>query len=1169
VTSSQLADQANREAIRSDLSSTLFVEAGAGSGKTKALVDRVLALIGSGVPMENIAAITFTEKAAAELRDRIRARLKSTETLADLGRERTAAALQQLDGAAVGTLHSFAQRILSEHPIEAGLPPRVEVLDDIGSQIEFDVRWREFLDELLDETAMAPTLLGLEVQGVNLNQVRALAVQLNNNWDRLERCELSLETDLRAVDVVEALAALNHLIALRPFCTDADDKLLNRINTIAKQRSRLELALAKDSKTDEIADIHDIAAERIEALLATERECKGTKYGKADNWSGKVQDARDSITHLKDICQHALQAAAEAALTCLVARLAVFTLNAAEQRRTGGRLEFHDLLVQARGLLRHSTHGPAVREALRERYRHLLIDEFQDTDPIQVELAALLGCSEGAAGASSWTDTTPDPGRLFFVGDPKQSIYRFRGADIATFLTARQWVEDQDSGRTEGLTTNFRSTHQIINWVNAVFGQLITPIEGRQPEYAPLNSVREPVPTGPSVTVLGANPITLEGSTYAAELRRHEAQAVAQTVSQVISDRWSVDEGSPDEPALRPARFGDIAILIPSRNSLADLEDALEEASVPYRVEASSLVYNTREVRDALHALQAVADPTDELALVAALRSSLYGCGDDDLAHWRSACNGRFSLISRLPQDHNPDHPVAASITHLAELHEAKRWTSPPALLARLIRERGAFETAVAGGRPRDVWRRLRFVMDQAQAWADTGGSNLRDYLQWARLQGADKARVTESVLPETDDDSLRILTVHAAKGLEFPVVVLSGMTARLQKPTRGPAVAFDSDGKPAVRMRKGVESQNYEAWKSEDDQMDAAERLRLLYVACTRACDHLVVSLYRKDPGESDNKPNTAAWALVDAGAAQTATWGIDTQDVDHTPAGDAGPTTLRDTSSTELDRAELSDRDEWSQQLQSSLEEASKPLAMSASGIARFNGITDDAADPDSGSGPDPDSDSGSANSAAEDDSDPGLHKDPGDEDANLWRKGRYGTAIGRAVHAVLQDVDLLSRDGLADLARHHAGAEGVTSRTSTVTALAQAALETTVAREAAESQHWRELFVAASFGERVLEGYIDLVYRSSEGLVVVDWKTDVITDDADIAAKVDRYRLQGAAYAAALQAVTGETVARMVFVFMNSVNTEVVEAELADLESAVTEAKAAVAQAMPAAA
>ena len=181
-TASQLVDQAARNRIGSDLASTLFVEAGAGSGKTRALVDRVVALIGSGMAMENIAAITFTEKAAAELRDRIRSRLQSMETRIDLGEERTEAALHQLDGAAVGTLHSFAQRILSEHPVEAGLPPSVEVLDDIGSQIEFDVRWRDFLDRLLDEPEMGPTLLRLEMLGVRLAHIRALAVRLNQNW---------------------------------------------------------------------------------------------------------------------------------------------------------------------------------------------------------------------------------------------------------------------------------------------------------------------------------------------------------------------------------------------------------------------------------------------------------------------------------------------------------------------------------------------------------------------------------------------------------------------------------------------------------------------------------------------------------------------------------------------------------------------------------------------------------------------------------------------------------------------------------------------------------------------------------------------------------------------------------------------------------------------------
>ncbi len=1128
ATTPPLADQAARHRIASDLDSTLFVQAGAGSGKTRALVERVIALIGSGVAMENIAAITFTEKAGAELRDRIRDRLHSPDTRDALGEAAAEAALRQLDGAAVGTLHSFAQRLLSEHPVEAGLPPSVEVLDDIGSQIEFDLRWRDFLDVLLDEPAMGPTLLGLEVQKVRLSQIRALAVQLNENWDRLQGWDFHHEPDLAPVDVTEALRALDLLVGIRAFCTDPGDKLLARIDTIAKHRSRLVALTGEAVPTEAVAADR---TDRIEALLALERECKGTNLGKAGSWDGQVQNARSGITRLKAVCAQALRSAAEAALRRLVARLATFTLSAAEERRARGRLEFHDLLVRARQVLRHDTHGPAVRAALRDHYRCLLIDEFQDTDPIQVELAALLGCGDPAPATARWAEMVPDPGRLFFVGDPKQSIYRFRRADIATFLEARDWTSGQDQGRIEGLATNFRSTRPIIDWVNAVFGELIQPVEGSQPEYAPLGAVREPARRGPAVTVLGAQPIDIEGRASAGELRRREAGSVAQAVAAALRDRWDVDGGSPAEPAPRPARLGDIAILIPSRLSLGDLEDALDAAGIPYRAESSSLVYSTREVRDVLSALQAVADPTDELALVAALRSPLYGCGDDDLAHWRLACRGRFSLLRRLPEDAPADHPVAEGIAHLAELHRAKRWTSPPALIDRLVRERGAFETAVAGGRPRDVWRRLRFVIDQARAWADAGGTNLRDYMAWARLQGADNARVTETILPETDDDSVRILTVHAAKGLEFPIVVLSGMTTRLSAPTRGPSVAFDASGEPVVRLRGGIESENYEAWKPIDEQMDTHERLRLLYVACTRARDHLVVSLHRRDPGETGKKENSAAWALADAGAAEAGA-------VDGStflgPADEDGVPAAGRPAPAEPQRAPLPERGEWEHERDRCLARAAVPLAVSPTALSAGDG--DAAAD------------------------DPGLDKDPDDSEQPPWSKGRYGTAIGRAVHGVLQDVDLSTGEGLEDLADRQAAAEGVSGRSRIVAGLARAALDTAVAREAAASPHWRELFVAASFGERLVEGYVDLVYRSADGLVVVDWKTDTIAGDDGVDAKLARYRLQGAAYAAGLEAVTGEQVARMVFVFLDRAGA--IEAELPDLRTAVNQAKAAAA-------
>ena len=493
---------------------------------------------------------------------------------------------------------------------------------------------------------MGPTLLRLEMLGVRLDQIRALAVKLNQNWDRLDGLA-SPPGPLPALEVTAIEEGLRDLGDVKAHCTDSEDALLGRIEAVERELARLE------GCTDDV--------ERIDVLRSAVAANKGgvgrqANWGRGDEGKANKAAATDALLNLAgsrntrsdqpdSICVQVLDRAAQAALEMLVARLAASTLEAAEHRRASGRLEFHDLLVRARLLLRDETHGPTARNALRDRYRRLLIDEFQDTDPIQVELAALLGCGDPDVGGIPWADTTPDPGRLFFVGDPKQSIYRFRGADIATFLAARDWTERQERSGIEGLVTNFRSARPIIDWVNDVFGRMIEPVRGSQPEYAPLAAVREPVDNGPPVTVLGVQPIEIQGRAYAQELRRREADAVARAAAAILRDGWEVDEGTPAEPSVRPARLGDIAILIPSRTSLPDLEDALEAVSVPYRAEASSLVYNTREVRDVLTALQAVADPTDELALVAALRSSLYGCGDDDLAHWRLACRGRFSLI--------------------------------------------------------------------------------------------------------------------------------------------------------------------------------------------------------------------------------------------------------------------------------------------------------------------------------------------------------------------------------------------------------------------------------------------------------------------------------------------------------------------------------------------
>ena len=1134
-----LADQDVREMIASERNRTLFVEAGAGSGKTRALVDRVELLVRSGAPMESIVAITFTEKAATELRDRIRRRLESIEAdSADPDRAAATAALQQLDGAAVGTLHSFALRILSEHPVEAGLPPGVEVWDEISSGIEMDRRWQGFVEDLLEDPEAGRSLLILEVSRVRLDHLRKLAVQLDANWDLVETGIPLNAPAPPPIDTEPVRAAAAEALALQEACAHPNDSLRQRIGELEPYSERLAAG-------DEI--------DRLEAVQSLSFEKFGN-LGAAANWPDPIDkaEAHRRLKDLTEVANDVVEAANQAALEHLASRLAAFTLDAAAERRSSGRLEYHDLLVRARWLLRHPKHGPTVRSALRQRYRHLLLDEFQDTDPVQIDLAVLLGGGQPDVADTPWYELDTDPGRLFFVGDPKQSIYRFRRADIAMYLRARARFDDRAR-----LVTNFRSVPGIIEWVNAVFGRLIAYAEGSQPEYTPLQARRPPGGRGPAAAVVGADPIAEDLD--ADGLRRAEAASVAGAVAAVLDQGWEVGgDGADDEPGLRPARAGDVAILVPARTSLPALEGALDRAGIAYRVETSSLVYATQPVRDALTALTAADDPTDELAAVAALRSPLYGCGDDDLAHWKVGLGGRFSLSGDVAE--HIGHPVADGLAHLRELHEARRWTSPPMLLEKLLRDRGALETAVVAGRPRDSWRRLRFLADQARAWADAGGRDLRGYLEWARLQGAENARVTETVLPETDDDSVRILTIHGAKGLEFPVTVVSGLTTQLARPARGPTVAFPPGRPPAIRLRAGVESGGFEQWQPIDEQMDEHERLRLLYVACTRARDHLIVSLTRL----AETKRRTAAVILAEAGAAGAGAVRLKTARRAPASRGSAvlapeaeatvpaplpgleswsdeqvaNPEPLPDRKSWPVEReavpAPLPDREVWLAEREAALVRASAPEAVSATGLAR---------------------------STAES-GDPGLAKAEPDLELPPWRKGRYGTAVGRAVHAVLQTVDLATGEGLDELARAQAVAEGVPSRRADVVRLARAGLNTKAARAAAAGRHWRELWVAAPVGGRLVEGYIDLLYESPDGLVVVDWKTDRVESDDDKASLLARYRLQGAGYAAAVEAVTGRPVARVVFEFLRPEGA--VEADLPDLPAAIEEVRQAVATA-----
>jgi ATP-dependent helicase/nuclease subunit A len=414
-------------------------------------------------------------------------------------------------------------------------------------------------------------------------------------------------------------------------------------------------------------------------------------------------------------------------------------------------------------------------------------------------------------------------------------------------------------------------------------------------------------------------------------------------------------------------------------------------------------------------------------------------------------------------------------------------------------------ELALARRDYRDVWRRVRFVIDQARAWSEAGGHGVRRYLLWTRLQGDEGRFVAETVLPETDHDAVRIMTIHAAKGLEFPITIVSGTSSKPNS-TRGRRVVWPE----ATWTLSDPDDPTYQQFQPIDEQMSDAERVRLLYVACTRAMDHLVVSFHR-----TDKSVGTSAKILATAAASagHRAFEGYEGSLVAPTPP----PNELA-----------WADEQQWWDTWQQDLAAASRPAAMSATALG--NAAVENAAaahaTPDVGVDED------------EDDADGGLRKDPIDLDLPPWQRGRYGTAVGRAVHAVLQFADLRTGDNIAALAGAQAAAEGVPDFEQTIERLARSALATPIVAEGIQFEHWRELFVAADIDGTIVEGYIDLLVRHPQrGLVVVDYKTDQVPEGPERSTRLARYFTQLAAYGLALQQILGEPVAGGVWVMCSA--------------------------------
>ncbi len=1093
-----ISDRHERKRISDRLDLNLFVEAGAGTGKTSVLVDRLFNAVRTGEStIGEVAAITFTEDAASELIQRIRARFECEMLRGNPQpeeRDRLGDALRDIDFAAIQTIHGFARSMLSEMPLNAGLPLVLEVMDDTEATLRFDEAWAEWLEETLEDPQFVSALERASRLGLNgpLDKLRTVARKLNENYDLLDPETFSAGPESAPIDAGYLRSTAENWEKLLEFCDSPDDRLFVHV----KKRT---LPL--------IAELPDDPDE-VEALLAREDTVVGPRgrVGSKTNWpdaagADALPALREGLASVQEQIDSRLHEARSAVIGQLISSVARMVLNYVEVRRRNGLAGFHDLLVWTRDMLRKDA------EALRyfqSRYTRLFVDEFQDTDPLQVEIVQFLARRDTGGQLA--------PGALFVVVDPKQSIYAFRRADIQMTERFRKSAQVDEAT----LTSNFRSNDAILSWVNHVFSRWMGDGDPFQARYVALEPglSASPTPSSPDtahcIRILGGK---IDSKTVDAA-RAEEGQAIALLAAEFGAGVHSVRAA---DGTVRPSSFRDLCILMPRRTALPALERYLQDAGIPYVLQGQSQLFDTQEFRDMLNCLLAIDDPTNQVTVVAALRSPAFGCSDVDLWDWASSCHS-FDYADSVPEY---DLYVGNCLAELARYHRMRNRATTPELIETFVRERMLRELAALGPDWRESHRRIDLMSELARSVQDSGGHSLRDLVDWLCTRQSVGERMTERAPSVLGNDAVRVMTIHAAKGLEFPGVVITGLNT--SSVSQRDEAVFDTDPEACASVAIGLgsgrlrfETGGYGEIAEKKKQISDAEDVRLMYVAATRARDHLFVSLYRKKGDKSTLAAKLAQLSENAAGFCER-----------YTPRG---ASVSPDTQAVTQPWGSSAHMEIWSSEQEAALAASGAPRSASATSLKSHELPL------------------------------PPQKESPDDSDHEPWRRGRGATSLGLAVHGVLQEIDLNSREGIVELASTQAIAHGVGTRADEVADLAKAVLHSAVVREAVSSgRYWREAPVAAGVGQgKALEGVIDLIFESSPGeLVIVDYKTDAVRGRS-LEQMAEPYRNQIGAYAEAVDKATPAHVVRAVLLFARPALTgDPCEFALPDIEVAKTQA------------
>ncbi len=1069
-----LADAAARTRITCELDRSLLVEAGAGSGKTHELAARMAAGVARGTyQIESMAAVTFTRKAAAELRGRFQLALEAMGDAGGGSQQCINHALSNIERFFAGTIHAFCARLLRERPVEAGLSPGFTELDDAEDALLREQSWRDYRSQA--KANGDPNYLALLDAGLSPKQLD----------DAFRLVCLYEEVDFPPGD-----AALPDdragWTALETFWAELSRHLPSPVDPVTTCKTQQgAVRFARDWTFFS-------RARRTPALLAALfAHWEFTPKIVQMRWSDDPVVKKRLGTAIPELHQRFRSSTVDPFLTawrrhiygaCVAVLVRAREVAAAERQRRNA-LSFNDLLLRTAKALRINAN---VRRALQRKFRWLFVDEFQDTDPIQAEIMFLLA---GDGDGADWRTIPIRPGALFVVGDPKQSIYRFRRADIDIYNQVRQRLAGDDGSGVVKLTANFRSVPVLCTWANTAFDG---PFPAQENEYTPkfagLDATREPEEGREGIFTLSIPASVADGI-------GEEAARIARFI-------WS-------EVAAGRRTYADFLVLTRKKRSLHVFAGALETLQIPVEVSGGSGFSESAEVQQLALLLTALTDPQDQIALVGVLRGALFGLSDRELFAFRQA-DGWLGVSSDAPGSSDSlSSPVASALASLRRWYKWTRRLPAGAALERILDDSGYL--ALAATSPGGVEAGdLLHAIDRVRAGVESGFTLAeagQALASWSKLDdGPEESSEIESLpLESGQQGAVRLMNLHKAKGLEAPVVFLADPTGGFEprvdvRILRSPIDAADGacTGPTAPQgyfritspqgwsMKPIAEPIGWATLEAEEQRYLDHENTRLLYVAVTRARDVLVVSRWPKGGSW------TPAWQDFEAHLTGVPELQVPDHVASPPPAEvDISPETLARAMRAAAGRHTVAKRPSWS----------------ATSVTAELKRLPRMTAGPDEPAAEDP-------TRVATDDT--------------PSRRADAGLAWGTLVHGLLEHAMRHKSATRNDL---HRLAMWLTLEEPTLRTMIDRALDTVevVARAAfwIDAKASPEAHEEAPFAVRetegglpkVLNGAIDLVYRTGDSWQIVDYKTDADGGSVNLDA---RYSSQVTAYARAWERV-----------------------------------------------